>query len=82
MRAQWQLKTNMCAKFINVDPEDVEVAKLVPRATDQVVTVQPRAEDVEFSVSLAHIVMRHVEGLAAQMANLLPGMLTGLWRHG
>ncbi len=75
MRAQWQLKTNMCAEFINIAPTDVEVAKLVPRASDQVIRVQPRAEDSAFGGSVASVVLRHIEGLVPQMAEMLPGRL-------
>lgn len=73
---QWQLKSNMCAQFINIDPEDVEVARLVPRATDRVIRVAPRPEDADFSKRLAGVVLRHVEGLVGHMSQLLPGMQT------
>ena len=80
VNVQWQLKSNMCAQFINIDPEDVEVARLVPRATDRVIRFEPRPEDADFSRRLAGVVLRHVEGLVAQMSQVLPGMLTAqLW---
>ncbi len=80
VNVQWQLKSNMCAQFINIDPEDVEVTRLVPRATDQVIRVKPRPEDADFSRRLAGVVLRHIEGLVVQMSQVLPGMLTTkLW---
>jgi len=73
---QCQLQSNMCAQFINIDPEDVEVARLVPRATDRVMRVAPRPEDADFTKRLADVVLTHVEWLVVQMSQVLPGMLT------
>lgn len=65
----------MCSSFIRVDPAGVEVARLVPRATDQVIKVQPRAEDAVFSANLACVLLDHVEGLVVQMTQQVPGAL-------
>ncbi|DBA88745.1 TPA: hypothetical protein ACH3X1_004164 [Trebouxia sp. C0004] len=73
VNVQWQLKSNMCAQFINIDPEDVELASLVPRATTRVIRVAPRPEDADFSKRLAGVVLRHVEGLVVEMSQVLPG---------
>jgi len=75
---QCQLQSNMCAQFINIDPEDVEVARLVPRATDRVIRFEPRPEDADFTKRLADVVLTHVEGLVVQMSQVLPGMLTAI----
>ena len=74
VRVQWQLKTNMCSDFINVDPHDVEVARLVPRAATQEVRVPPRTQDAEFAGTLANVILVHIDGLAPQMADMLPGL--------
>lgn len=68
------LKQNMCAEYVWVDPAKPEVRKLVPRATDQIVRVDPRQEDIGFATAVAHVVLRHVEGLALHMSTKLPGV--------
>ena len=65
----------MCSSFIRVDPAGVEVAKLVPWATDQVIKVQPRAADAVFSASVARVLLDRVEGLVVQMTQQVPGVL-------
>ena len=67
MTAQWQLKKNMCAEYIRVDPNNTEVKQLVPTASDEVVRVKPKEEDCCFATALAHVVLEHVEGLAKQL---------------
>lgn len=78
MRAQWSLQQNMCAEYVRVDPKKPEVEKLVPRASDHIVRVDPRQEDVCFATAVAHVVLRHVEGLALQMRDKLPGVSVGV----
>ena len=74
VRAQWMLKQNMCAEYVWVDPAKPEVKKLVPRASDQIIRVDPRQEDIYFSTAVAHVVLKHVEGLALQSSQNLPGI--------
>lgn len=73
MRAQWQLKTNMNAEFARVDPKHMEVAQLVPRASDRALVVQLRGQDATTSSSIAHVVLEHVEGLGDVMLQRFPG---------
>ena len=78
---QWQLQSNMCAQFVNIDPEDMEVASLVPRATDRVIRVEPRPEDADFSKRLAGVVLRHVEGLVVQWFTCVTGVARYAAQH-
>ena len=74
VRAQWMLKQSMCAEYVWVDPGKPEVKKLVPRASDQIIRVDPRQEDICFATAVAHVVLKHVEGLALQISQNLPGI--------
>ena len=73
VRAQWALKSHMCAEFVRVDPANAEVQRLVPRASDQIVKVCARQDDCQFAKAVAGTVLRHVEGLAVHLSGKLPG---------
>ena len=75
VRAQWTLKSNMCAEFVRVDPANAEVQRLVPRASDQVVKIYPRQDDRHFAKAIADVILRHVEALAVTLFEKLPGMV-------
>lgn len=74
VRAQQALSQNMYAQYVRVDPAKPEVKKLVPRASDQIVRVDPRREDISFATAVAQVVLQHVEGLALMLRTKLPGV--------
>lgn len=69
-RAQWKLKTDLCAEYHIVAHDHPEVKAHVGRATDSTILWHPCAEDQRFSGSLAALLWSYV----VDLGSLLPGV--------
>lgn len=57
----------MCADFLSVSNDNLEVKKYSPEAEAHVLKVIPRSQDTTFAANLAAVVASHARSLAAQV---------------